>query len=117
MKGRPPPILIQHWVQGKNVASCRVITFFNPFSAEQQYIVVSNTYGKYWRRYIVAYAMTSYYSHREKTLSQDKFIKRYKWLDFSAEALREMLHKFKKLFNLYLYFAIIDTETVYTPMP
>lgn len=61
--------------------------------------------------------MTSYYSHREKTLSQDKFIKRYKWLDFSAEALREMLHKFKKLFNLFLYFAIIDTETVYTPMP
>lgn len=71
---------------------------FNPFGADQRHIVVSNSCEKCQQRYIVAYAMTPYYSHRERTSSQNKFIKRYKWLNFFVEALCEMFHKLKKLF-------------------
>ena len=73
------------------------LTELNVSSAEQRYIVVSNTCEKGQRRYIVAYATAPYYSHRETTLSRNKFVKRYKWLNFSVEALREMFHKLKKL--------------------
>lgn len=60
------------------------INFFNRFSAEQ--------------RYIVAYAMPLYHLHREKNLSQNEFIKRYKWLNSPSEALCEMFHELEKLF-------------------
>ena len=55
-----------------------VLPSFNPFSIEQQYIVVSNTCEKCLQRYIVAFATAFYYLHHERTLSQNKFIKPYK---------------------------------------
>lgn len=47
----------------------------NPFSAE--------------RRYIVAHALEPYYTHYERSVSQNNFIKRYKWFKFVVTQLKK----------------------------